>query len=132
MSEYASAETGEYLRIYPKRYSPIFKPYVHENESFVLNVIQDERAFSFLKKGNFCLFIKSYIGTPKKKKHLTQQTVGCLLNSFPRVAETIKNDNSSLNWTRKYAHVFVLEHHLFLEARSFPRASLLENYSRDR
>ena len=32
-------------------------------------------------------------------------------------------------WLLKYAQIFVLEHYLFLEAHSFPRASLSENCS---
>ena len=32
-------------------------------------------------------------------------------------------------WLRKYARIFVLGHYLFLEAHSFPRASLSENCS---
>ena len=32
-------------------------------------------------------------------------------------------------WLRKYARIFVLGHYLFLEAHSFPRASLLKNCS---
>ena len=34
-----------------------------------------------------------------------------------------------LRLARKYARIFVLGHYLFLEARSFPRAKLSENYS---
>ena len=32
-------------------------------------------------------------------------------------------------WLQKYARIFVLGHYLFLEAHSFPRASLSENCS---
>ena len=39
------------------------------------------------------------------------------------------NKHNSLNLALKYARVFVLGHYLFLEAHSFPRASLSENCS---
>ena len=40
------------------------------------------------------------------------------------------NKHNSLNLTlKKYAQIFVLGHYLFLEAHSFPRASLSENCS---
>ena len=39
------------------------------------------------------------------------------------------NKDNSLNLTLKYARIFVLGHYLFLEAHSFPRASLSENCS---
>ena len=32
-------------------------------------------------------------------------------------------------WLRKYARIFVVGHYLFLEAQSFPRASISENCS---
>ena len=37
--------------------------------------------------------------------------------------------NNSLHLARKYARIFVRGHYLFLEAHSFPRASLSENCS---
>ena len=37
--------------------------------------------------------------------------------------------NNSLRLARKYAPIFVLEHYLFLEAHSSPRAMLSENCS---
>jgi len=39
------------------------------------------------------------------------------------------NKHNSLLLGRKYARIFVLGHYLFLEAHSFPRATLLENCS---
>ena len=39
------------------------------------------------------------------------------------------NKNDSLHLGRKYALIFVLGHYLFLEANSFPRATLSENCS---
>ena len=39
------------------------------------------------------------------------------------------NKDDSLHLGRKYARIFVLGHYLFLEARSFPRATLSENCS---
>ena len=39
------------------------------------------------------------------------------------------NKHDSLHLARKYAWIFVLGHYLFLEAHSFPRASLSENCS---
>ena len=37
--------------------------------------------------------------------------------------------NNSLHFARKYARIFILGHYLFLEAHSFPRATLSENCS---
>ena len=37
--------------------------------------------------------------------------------------------DNSLHLGRKYAHIFVLGHYLFLEAHSFPRATLSQNCS---
>ena len=39
------------------------------------------------------------------------------------------NKDNSRHLGRKYARIFVLGHYLFLEAHSFPRASLSENCS---
>jgi len=39
------------------------------------------------------------------------------------------NKHNSLHLARKYAWIFVLGHYLFLEAYSFPQATLLENCS---
>ena len=39
------------------------------------------------------------------------------------------NKHNSLHLGRKYARIFVLGHYLFLEAHSFPRATLSENCS---
>ena len=39
------------------------------------------------------------------------------------------NKDNSLHLGRKYARIFVLGHHLFLVAHSFPRATLSENCS---
>ena len=38
-------------------------------------------------------------------------------------------DTIAAIWLRKYTQIFVLGHNLFLEAHSFPRASLSENCS---
>ena len=40
-----------------------------------------------------------------------------------------ENKDNSLHLARKYARIFVLGHYLFLDAHSFPRATLLENCS---
>ena len=39
------------------------------------------------------------------------------------------NKHDSLHLGQKYARIFVLGHYLFLEAHSFPRATLSENCS---
>ena len=48
---------------------------------------------------------------------------------IPQFLEPMDNKHNSLNLAAKICSVFVLRHYLFLEAYSFPRASLLENYS---
>ena len=50
--------------------------------------------------------------------------------NFARCEKDLKdNKDNSRHLGQKYAQIFVLGHYLFLIARSFLRASLLENYS---
>ena len=53
--------------------------------------------------------------------------------NFQNCARCVKdlkdNKHGSLHLGRKYARIFVLGHYLFLEAHSFPRATLSENCS---
>ena len=53
--------------------------------------------------------------------------------NFQNCARCVKylkdNKRNSLHLGRKYARIFVLGHYLFLEARTFPRATLSENCS---
>ena len=50
--------------------------------------------------------------------------------NFQNYARSVKdlkdNKHDNLHLGRKYARIFVLGHYLFLEAHSFPRATLLE------
>ena len=52
---------------------------------------------------------------------------------YPRIFPNFKNrwiiNTIASIWLRKYARIFVLGHYLFLEAHSFPRASLSKNCS---
>ena len=71
------------------------------------------------------------------KRHMTEYSpaeTGEYSRKFPnfqncgRCKKDLKyNKHDSLNLGRKYAGVFVLGYYLFLEAHSFPRATLLEN-----
>ena len=50
--------------------------------------------------------------------------------SYMCCKKDLKDDkHNSLHLGRKYARIFVLGHYLFLEAHSFPRATLSENCS---
>ena len=56
--------------------------------------------------------------------------------AYPRISPNFQNCTPGLNNlkdnkddSRKYARIFVLGHYLFLEAHSFPRATLSENCS---
>ena len=64
-------------------------------------------------------------------KYVTWPNILQLVGEYPRIFENDLNDNkhNRLHLARKYARIFVLWHYLFLEAHSFPRATLLENCS---
>ena len=69
-------------------------------------------------------------------KRVTWANTGEYPRIFPnfqncsRCVEYLKdNKDNSLHLGRKYARIFVLGHHLFLVAHSFPRATLSENCS---
>ena len=64
-------------------------------------------------------------------KYVTWPNILQLVGEYPRIFENDLNDNkhNRLHLARKYARIFVLGHYLFLEAHSFPRATLLENCS---
>ena len=53
--------------------------------------------------------------------------------SQPMMSDDVNEEDGpqhrKLRLGRKYARIFVLEHYLFLEAHSFPRAALSENCS---
>ena len=67
----------------------------------------------------------------------TKKSTSYAVNVFDRLADPARlcekylkdNKHSSLHLSKKYARIFVLGHYLFLEAHSFPRASLSENCS---
>ena len=62
------------------------------------------------------------------KGNFKQQTI--CKDFFTSVVKYLKGDkHNSLHLARKYARIFVLGHNLFLEAHSFHRALLSENYS---
>ena len=48
---------------------------------------------------------------------------------IPQFLKPMDNKHNSLNLAAKITWIFVLGHYLFLEAHSFPRASLSENCS---
>ena len=52
MIKYDPAKTEEYLGMYLKCYSPIFKPYVYKNESIHLKFTQDKSAFCYCYRRN--------------------------------------------------------------------------------
>ena len=126
MTEYFPAKNGEYPRIYLKGYSTIsnltsttmsLHLKVYSRWQSVLGLLQ--------KKGHFCLLMRSYRRV-LKSEHPGQQTV-----FFSRVANIWRyifdDKHYSLFLARKYARIFVFGHYLFLEACSFPPASLPEN-----
>ena len=56
--------------------------------------------------------------------HMTDWKIPLVAKNILRIINTIASI-----WLLKYARIFVLGHYLFLEAHSFPRASLSENCS---
>ena len=68
--------------------------------------------------------------TTKKENILVSKQYAVRKHFFTRVAKSLKDNNyNSLYFAQKYACIFVLGHYLFLEAHSFPRASLSDNCS---
>ena len=84
-------------------------------------------------------FIRLYNPSNLFARHVTEYSPA-KTGEYPRIFPNFENcarcekdlkDNKddSLHLGRKYARIFVLGHYLFLEAHSFPRATLSENCS---
>ena len=107
MSEYALAKT-KYLTMYPKWYSPIFKPHIKYDKNVRLKFNSRWERVELLlpEKEHFCLLIKWYQATLKShptrskdyivRKHFThgQQTPHCSKTFYPRAANTTLFVNS--------------------------------------
>ena len=89
---YAKTEDSVEGRRYNPSDFPKFSNLTSTTTTLRINLIQDERTFSdrYSRRGNMCLFIKSYQRTlKKKKKKSTQQTISCSWTFFSRALPNI-------------------------------------------
>ena len=130
VTEYPSAKTGEYPWIYPKWYSPIFKPYVHYDRSlrFKFNSRLESVLWLLQKKGHV---LCSYSCTSEHwKVNILCNKRWTVRRHFPRALEKYlrEDKHNSFHLTQKYCGIFVFRHYLSLKAVTFSRASLSETF----
>ena len=110
------------------RYLEIFKAFIIPGISCYLSFIKSPPRNLIARS---CLEIDCSCAVPSKRVSYTL-TLFWLAESIQWIFEISARDvitEDSPHLGRKYARIFVLGHYLFLEAHSFPRASLSENCS---
>ena len=126
MTEYLRTETG---RISPRRYSPIFKAYVHWDKSLFKINSRWERVCGCYRRREifFFLFIKSYQRIPKRKQKKTscsKQGKYVRISGAAREQWLFQNSNNFRSSRKTISRISTLKKVVYINRFTFAKAKL--------